>query len=670
MDLTSVTEGVLVPSAFATALSVKEEPGVALPVTLTRALADKSLLAVVDNCEHLIEVVARLVETLLHSCRGLRVLATSRESLEIAGEESYQVSPFPVPNASVESVDPTVCQQWEAVQLFAQRAREASPSFRIDKSSAPLVVQICRRLDGIPLAIELAAARLQVLDLDRICRGLDDCFRFLRSKTRTALPGHQTLEAAISWSYELLTDEERVLLRRLSVFQGGWSLEACESVGSGESVEPWDVLDLLSNLVSKSMVVVEPGSETITGQPRFKMLETIRFFSTIRLEEEEEVYEVRRLHSNYYLQLVEGIDPNFQGPDQKRWHDLLEVEHENILSAIDWLHRVEGDVEKALRIAVVTSWLWSVRCHFGTGRDVFTRLLADPRAAPSPWRARALGSMAGFERVRGNLTQAKQLLEESLEVSKAVGYPRGTANAFFHLGMLARRAGDFDEAARMLEGALEIGREIENHHICANALNDLGNVAFSRGDRIQARHWYERSLEAQQLAKDQKGVAVTKSNLADIDRLDGKLDQARIRYEESLQTCREIGDRRLIIGMSFGLASIALEQGDLGTAGSLYAEGLRRNEALEQPRYLAYGLEGLGYLALVEEKHRRAARLFGAVESVLATAGLQVGEYDIAEFRTRISDSRAALGELEFESERMAGRQMSPEDVLSFALST
>jgi predicted ATPase len=363
VQLAPLSEEVLVPKAVAEALGVIERPGESLTDTLAEVLGSRQLLLVVDNCEHLIEAIARLVDALLDSCPRLRILATSREALGLEGEARWLVPPLSVPEVG-RTMSSEELGAYESVRLFVERARRHDPSFSSSPKNAPTVAKICRMLEGIPLAIELAAARVGTLSLEQISERLEGTLDLLTRGGRTAAPRHRTLRGALDWSYELLSEPEIVLFRRLSVFAGGWTLAASEAVGMGGSVEEEDVLDLLSGLVDKSLVVPGGGDQ---GGVRYRMLEPVRQYAREKLEEGDEAEQVRRRHADFFRTLAEEAEPELWGPEDARWLNRLELEHDNMRGALSWSLEW-GEPELALRLAGALGWFWRGRGFYGEGR--------------------------------------------------------------------------------------------------------------------------------------------------------------------------------------------------------------------------------------------------------------------------------------------------------------
>lgn len=364
IELAPLSDPNLVPQAIASALGLREESDKRLAETLTDTLRPKSLLLILDNCEHLVDACARLADTLLRACPGLRLLATSREALDIGGETLFPLASLSLPSGP--ALPPAdMLRQYESVRLFVDRATAAQPAFRFSAGNAPAVAQVCSRLDGIPLALELAAARVKVLSPEQIVSRLDDRFRLLSGGSRTALPRQQTLRALIDWSYDLLSPAEQALLRRLSVFAGGWTLEAAESVCAGEAVEDWEVLDLLSHLVAKSLVAVEPPED---GQVRYRLLENLRQYAGERLAETADAVRLPPRHRDWFLNFAEEAELHLSGPEHAHWLDRLEREHDNFRKALQFCQTQPAEAEAFLRLAGALNRFWSVRSYLSEGR--------------------------------------------------------------------------------------------------------------------------------------------------------------------------------------------------------------------------------------------------------------------------------------------------------------
>ena len=405
MELAPLADPTLVLQVVASVLSVREEAGRPLVQTLVEALKTRHLLLVLDNCEHLLVACAHLVDTLIHSCPSVRVLASSREGLGIGGETVYRIPSLSLPDLK-QAVTPMSLGLYEAVRLFVERAVTTLPTFSVTNANAPALAQLCVHLDGIPLAVELAAARARSLTVQEINNKLDNRFRLLTGGSRTALPRQQTLRALIDWSYDLLTVQEKTLLCRLSVFAGGWTLSAAEAVGTSAEMEDGEVLDLLTSLVDKSLVVPEQEDE----HTRYRLLETVRQYAQEKLTQEERET-LQRHHAEFFLQMAEQADMGLRGAEQTVWLGRLEAEHDNLRAALEWTR--ENDTEAALRLVTALPQFWEVHGHWREGYERLTTMLQRCGDTISPLRAKALLAAGNMAMVQGNYTAARSLLEES-----------------------------------------------------------------------------------------------------------------------------------------------------------------------------------------------------------------------------------------------------------------
>lgn len=446
VGLAALTDPAYVAETTAKTLSAPQQAGQSVEEDLIAFLTGRSLLLVLDNCEHLLHSCAMLVDRLLSACPGLRILATSRQTLGITGEQVYQVPSLALPpsaafdenaarasNLSSLSTEknPAFLQEYAGIELFVQRAVQANPLFRLDRRNAATVCQICFHLDGIPLAIELAAVRLRSLSVGDIASRLSDRFRLLTGGSRSALPRQQTLRSLIDWSYDLLNEAEKAVFCRLSVFAGGWTLEAAEAVCAGGVVEAWEVLDLLTSLCDKSLAVPEPTGTTT----RYQFLETVREYSRDRLFESGDVEAVRRLHRAYFVALAEAAEPHLTGPEQVSWLNRLEAEHDNLRAVLDACaapevnsdakaaNGEEGSAESGLRLVGALAWFWYTRGYLSEGRERGTRALeAAPERVPGKgqgqelqrFRAKALSGVGSMSRSQGDYVASRRLFEESL----------------------------------------------------------------------------------------------------------------------------------------------------------------------------------------------------------------------------------------------------------------
>jgi predicted ATPase/class 3 adenylate cyclase len=625
VELAALTDPALVPQSVAAALGLRETPGRPLTETLSEALKPRKLLLVLDNCEHVVEACAQLAAALMRACPGVTLLVTSREALGAAGELVWPVpslsTPHPGKLAATATDRTSELSQYEAVRLFIDRALLSQPAFSVTNQNAPAVAQICHRLDGIPLAIELAAGRVKVLSVEEIAARLDDRFRLLTGGSRTVMPRHQTLRAAIDWSYELLLQVERALLRRLSVFAGGWTLKAAEVVCAGEGIEPWEVLELQAHLIDKSLVLTEAGTG---GETRYRLLGTIRQYAGDRLMEAGEAGGLRQRHLDWFLALAEQAGPKLRGSDQLLWLDRLEEEHDNLRAALEWSQATEGGSEAGLRIAGALYRFWFVRGYLTEGRQWLEGVLSASTEAAGLPRAKALHAAGYLAWGEGDLKRASGLLEEGLTLYRQLGDKRGLARTLNTLGVVTT----YDEWERKMafyEEGLSLAREIEARDLVATLLNNLGEIARIRGDSQRARQLYE---EALQLNVGDQARQVPLINLGFVSFAQGDYDAARGFFAETLAIARRFGDKGGI----------------------------------------AYGLEGLGGVYGLQGQAERAARLLGAAEALRKAISLPLQEGDRPDYDRFVAAARDGLGETAFSVAFAEGRAMALERAIEYAL--
>jgi non-specific serine/threonine protein kinase len=519
VELASLADPALLHQTLASALGVRERPGHTLSETIWEHLASKSALLILDNCEHLLTACARLTSDLLQACPRLRILATSREALGVAGEVVHQVPSLSCPRPEqLPSADQLI--RFEAVHLFVDRARLRNPEFAVTSRNAASVANVCRRLDGIPLAIELAAARIRVLSIEQIEERLVDRFKLLTEGSRTGLPHHQTLRTTMDWSYQLLSDPEAALLRRLSVFAGRFSLEAVEGVCADKLVPGAEILDLLQHLIDKSMVT----SEDHCGAVRYRLLETVRQYGQERLEEVNESEPAMR-HLQFFLALAEEAEPNLQGvgqgSSQSDWLDRLEADHDNLRAALEY-----ALAQKKAELAV--------------------------KLAAALWR---------FWEVRGYLSEGNESLKHALAIGESAS-PLVRAKALDGAGRLSWRQGDFQDANRLFTDSLVLWRTAEDKAGEANSLHGLARAALNMNDYESARASCKKSLKIRRALDDKQGIATAINTLGEVARAQEDFAQAERHYSDSLEIYREIGDTAASVSVLHNLAYTALNQGD------------------------------------------------------------------------------------------------------------
>jgi predicted ATPase/DNA-binding SARP family transcriptional activator len=652
-----------VPRAVAAILGVREDRA-AGDLPLVEALAEhlrgRRALVVLDNCEHLLGACAELVSILLQASAELRILATSREALGIGGETAWRVPPLAVPPAlemggagpaygvgaddagrlpahdhghghAVDAALLDHLRRFEAVQLFLARAATVRSGFALTAGNAAAIVHICRRLDGIPLAIELAAALVRVLSVEEIAARLDDRFRLLAGGSRTALLRHQTLRAAIDWSYNLLAEDERGMLRQLAVFAGGWTLEAAEQVAwpvseSPEAPDPGadarrrlppadSVLGVLARLVDKSLVVVDENAATAGGAgpargTRYRLLETLRSYAWERLAESGQLAAAQRRHAAYFVGLAEAAAPALLGPHQAAWLERLDAEQANLRAALDWA-RGHGETIIGLRLAGALGRFWQSRGYAGEERGWVDELLsaAAAGAAAPPLRAAALVTAGALAQVQGDYPRAILRYEEALALLREAGDVPATARPLSALGTLAYERGDFTRAAALHGQALLVQRAGGDSAGIATSLNNLAIVAANQGHYARATALYEEALALHREMGNGLGVAQSLDGLGWIATRRADYPTAMALYEESLALRRDLGDTLMIAYSLSHAGTVAEAQGDLARAAALHAESLALYRAVRARRGMAWSLKDLGTIASRQGDHDRAAAL-------------------------------------------------------------
>ncbi len=664
VELAPLTDPRLVPQTMATVLGIKEQPGAAITDTLTKELRNKELLLILDNCEHLVDASARLCQSLLAICAGVHLLVTSRETLRVPGETTYRVPSLPTPDPKT---TPSVASltQYAAVRLFIDRAVAVRPEFVVSNANAPALASICHRLDGIPLALELAAARVRSLSVDDIDRRLDQRFRLLIGGSRTALPRQQTLRALIDWSYELLDASERALFGRLSVFAGGWALEVAVHVCGGEGVDASEIADLLTSLADKSLVVVEPAGTSV----RYGLLETVRQYARDRLQERGEEARWQARHLACFLALAEEAAPQLMGADQQAWLERLDREIDNLRLALTRSSAPGGDAESGLRLAGALWRFWYVHGHIDEGRGQLNALLAATPDAPPAARAKALNGAGALALEQADYPAAKAMFGECLLLRRALGDRQGIAGVLGNLGSVAMQQGDPPSARALLEECLAIFRELGDRQHIATALNQLAIVSFDQGDYPVARKLHEEGLAIAREQRNRHGIATSLVNLGGVASDQGDYPAARALYEESLALFRGLADRLGIAYSLAGLGHVARREGDLSAARALLDESLAICRDLGHLISVASSMEGLADIAFATAETGRAARILGAAERLREDIGHPLTPGARPGYDSMVAEGRASVGDdAAFDRAWREGRAMATDRAIEYAL--
>lgn len=566
VDLAALGDPLLLPAAVASALAIREPPGVDLVQVLQERLRPLTVLLVVDNCEHLLAEASALIESLLRACPALRVLTTSRELLGAEGETAFRV-----PSLSIPAEDATLnmIALSEAVRLFVERVRQVRPDFVLSDGEARTVAEICRRLDGIPLAIELAAARARVMSAQQILEGLTDRFGLLTGGMRTALPRHRTLQGSVDWSYELLSNEERALLRRLAVFAGTFSLEAAQEICSGEGIERRDMLDLLTRLVDRSLVQTVASVDAV----RYRLLETIRQYAGEKLTEAGEDTSYRDRHLDFFLMLAEAAEKGFEGTAQLASFERLDLEHPNLRAAGEWAAS-EGQDESELRLAGALWIFYTFRSHLTELRlRVVERLPPRVDIEPST-RAKAYLAMAWYCFYSGDLPRGAPAAEEAVSIGRASSNPRTLALGLHALGWNDAVSGR-QEARAHLEEAADVARDAGDLYSLGFALSALGFLLFVVGETQLAR----RTLDEALIVGRRIGhLAATHQALTYLGLLQssvGEYDRAEATLEEGMRVSRELGDLYFLSMQSSFLTEALISSGRFEAARRIAADSQR-----------------------------------------------------------------------------------------------
>jgi non-specific serine/threonine protein kinase len=661
VDLSDVNDPASVGRAVAAALGVAERPGVPVVDVVCENVARRQILLLVDNCEHLLGGVAAVARALLAGCAGLRLLATSREPLGISGELVWRVPALSLPDANGH-VDADSLLACESVRLFADRLRLAMPGFQVDDGNAPIVAGICCKLDGIPLALELAAARAAVLPLDELSSHLDEGLRVLATSMRDIAPRQQTLSATIGWSFALLTDDERTFLRRLAVFSGGFTLEAAEAVCSGNGIEELAVLDFLDRVAAKSLVNVD----TSRSPARYWQLETIRRYSATRLCEYGEEASLRDRHLSYYLAVAEEAGRNPVSVHDRRLLDRLDAERRNFQAAVEWSQK-RGQHELMMQLVVALAPYWRVRGHYAESHEWLQRGLARRDCLSPLTVARALSALAALELVFGNYDLEERLDAESLPLLESLGDRTGAGHALNRLGNNAYYHGNYRLALARYEASVALFRQEGKLWDLANSLSNLGMIARNLGDLVRAEQLHTEALELSRQIGDHVATARVLMNQGALRLEQGDDDGARALYEEALALFREVGVYQMEASVLNNLGDVARRRGDVEGAGMLYRQALEIHRRLGDRPNAVYSLNSFACLAAAAGQHERAVRLASAANQLREQFGLKLNPFEQSDLDEHLRQSRECLDTETAQRALAAGHAMDLETALDYA---
>jgi predicted ATPase/DNA-binding CsgD family transcriptional regulator len=646
VPLASVSDPDLVPDAVALALGVQPAPGRSLTELIRDAIGDQPAVLVVDNVEGVVEAAPWLA-SLLARCPPLSILATSRSRLAVYGEQVYPVAPLSLPDAGG-SADPARIAESDAVRLFVRRAQAAQSDFELTERTAAIVAEICARLDGLPLAIELAAARLPVLSPATLLARMEARLPLLVGGYHDMPERHRALRNAIAWSHEQLGPAEQVAFRRLSVFTGGFSLDTaapiCALSRSEEKpgdAEPLATLDLVGALVEESLLQPLPGADS---RNRYHMLETIREFGLEKLAEAGEEQAARQIHAAGFLALAEASEDELTGPDRGEWLARLRDERHNLRAALGWTLE-SGDTETALRLGAALWRFWLSEGRIREGRAWLERALAADGDVPATTRAKALHFLGNLALDMGEGRKARTLYEASLALRREMEDQPGIAASLNGLGLVASDEGDYEEARRLHEESLAIPRQTGNRYAEAISLHNLGHTARRAGDPRDARAYHEAALTIQRELDDPVGIAYSLWGLGEAARHEGMIDEAAAHLDEALARFREVDDGLGVAFALHGLGHVAATQGDVSTAAARFTEALALRRTMGGGVEMIDDLEALASLAANAGDQRRAARWWAAAaaERHVRHAPLAAADRDAQE--RAIAGARLALGE-------------------------
>ena len=707
IPLAPLADPALIASTIVQTLGYVETNNRSVSNQLTDGIADKKTLLVLDNCEHLIEHVAPLASELLTTCSRLKIIATSREGLRILGEWQYSVPALPIPDENLPIGMETV-SEFPALTLFVERARAVRSDFSLNSDNIQQVADICTQLDGLPLAIELIAARIRLMSPQSLLARLNDQLT-LYADGRRAVPTRQkTLYGAIAWSYDLLPQEEQELFARLSVFSGGFTLAAAESIFSRTTTNK-SISDLIASLMDKSLLKRAIEDET-RGESRFNMLVTIQQFALDRLRRMEEEGEVRNWHLAYFLGLAEQADKQIHGPNQVEWINRLEHEHDNLRAALEWC-MANQETEAGLRLLGALGWSWMVRNRYSEMQGWFDQIRVLPEIIAHPALYARLLNQVGFHRwLSGDYRGARSVLEESRVIWLELGADgeRGLAEAFYHLGMVAMYAeGDESTSRSLFEKSLDLYRKYDdawglgtntlrlgmiemaqNHDVLASSLLEqslawfkqsgdlwgiarvspyLGELCEKQADYEEARLYIDQQLILDERLGFKQGIALALLNMGNLYRVQSDYEQAEDYYEKSLSICHQYGLKTRGYNL-YVLGLLALHRNNYPLAIQFFVSYLNTAQASQEKISVCQFLTGVAAVASGMNQPQRSAKLYGAAQAIFETTDYRIPPFDHAEFERHIQIAREQLGTAKFEAVVADGRAMTMEQAIAYAL--
>lgn len=672
VQLASLQDPDLLSQTLLSAIGGREQSGQAIIETIIEQLQGLNILLVLDNCEHLLAACTFLVEDLLSKCPDLTVLATSREQLGIANEVVWSVPTLTIPHLHGLGARPSAedLLRYEAVQLFVERAKASRPDFVLTSANAWAVARLCCHLDGIPLALELAAARLRVLTVGQIVERLDNRFKLLVAGPKTSSPRHQTLEALIDWSYDLLTDKEKVLLQRLSVFAGGCTLDSVLAMYGGE-IDEYELIDNLTHLIDKSLISMEMEVD----EARYCLLETVRAYAMEKLISSGKERLVRGRHMDWYVRLAEQAQAELTGEHQGKWLNRLEMEHDNFRTALLWSTQEEcaapDRAEAALRLSSALWRFWVTRGHLTEGRKWLAKALAVSRncefLAIALIRSKALTAAGNVAFEQGDDDQAVAMHSEALAIRRQIGDRKSIAASLTNLGAAARSRHDYKWAEQLYSESLQIFKELNDQQSLAAVLQNYGFMEQCRGEYERASELYRQSLDLLQGLGNISGIIIALNNLGELAQCQRDYAQSSTLLHEAMTLARCLGDKPSCATVLTNLSRLANYRGDYKRALKLCNESLTLCQELGRKEGIARCLEVIACV-LTKGHQERSAQLFGAAEALREKISMPLAASERPNYDTAMAKLHASLNQQAFIEKWTKGRGMTVAEIVEFAL--
>ncbi|MCY7362636.1 MAG: tetratricopeptide repeat protein [Ignavibacteria bacterium] len=701
IELASITDPAFIIPEIASVFNLNSDGKKDLYEILKNYLREKEILLVLDNCEHLIHDCAKITEQLLGTCSKLKILASSRESLHIFGEATYSVPSLSMPDLKIKYTAETL-SQYESVKLFIDRAISVNPDFKVTNSNAPALAQLCSELDGIPLAIELASARIRVLPVEKILERLNDRFKLLTGGKRNTLPRHQTLRALIDWSYDLLSDNEKLLLCRLSIFNGGWTLEAAENVCSDESLDEFEILDLLSNLLDKSLVKAYDTDFEL----RYTMLETIRKYGEEKLNESDEVIKVQEKYYNYFYKFAVDSEHKLTGSLQKEYLLKMNSDYENMREVLN--RSLQDNSESTLKISVALGKYWELRSYFSEGLNFLQKGLEINNKIDNLLKAKVYYWTGFYFTFQGKYIESKKYLEESLEMFVESESKEGKALTLMSLAAIAMFEGDYekmesitneslnisieinnksfiaanlraiavslmhqgnhDESGKRYEESLSIYRELGDQVQLAKIIGNFGALEYLKGNYEKAISYMEESLELRYELGDRHGIGISLNNLGTVYSMQYAFDKAEKVLNESLEIFKELGDRRIYVNPMNTLGNIANERKEYSKAISIFKETVAVSNEVGEKFYFAKGIEGLANSHIGLNNYEKGCVFSAKYITMLKSLNTNLIQTELDRFEEITEHLKSKIPEQEFQKLWSKGESMSMDEMVELAV--